>query len=240
MRVIVTRPEISAHKTADRVRAMGHDPVLLPLFKPVHVPDTARAALRHRPSGLLLTSAEACRVLHYIPEATRPLLSLPVFAVGQATASAAAALGFSTVKVSGGGGEALAALVADEVGNNAGPLLYLAGEPRSPALEHGLEARHIPFQTAICYRMQATENSADILKALLHEPAAILFYSREATVRFLAILETDLPAGSILCCMSAHIAEALPAALRSNARIALEPTENAMLEMLPSSSGCTL
>ncbi|MCJ9754909.1 uroporphyrinogen-III synthase, partial [Neorhizobium sp. BETTINA12A] len=35
MRVVVTRPESSARRTAERLQNLGHQPVLLPLTKAV-------------------------------------------------------------------------------------------------------------------------------------------------------------------------------------------------------------
>ncbi len=41
MRVLVTRPQHSGERTAERLRKLGHEPILLPLSQPVHDGDAA-------------------------------------------------------------------------------------------------------------------------------------------------------------------------------------------------------
>lgn len=102
MQVIVTRPPLSAERTAGRLVELGYTPVLMPLFEPRHCPQAVRAALEENPGELILTSAEAVRSLPGGESFDRGWLSRPVHAVGQATARAARAFGFSDIRVSGG------------------------------------------------------------------------------------------------------------------------------------------
>ena len=88
-RLVILRPEPGASATAARARAMGLEPVTMPLFKVEAVDwDAPDPGLF---DALLLTSANAVR---YAGERLRSLRQLPVYAVGEATAAAAREAGF--------------------------------------------------------------------------------------------------------------------------------------------------
>ncbi|WJH41339.1 hypothetical protein N7E02_13085 [Aliirhizobium terrae] len=63
MRVLVTRPKLSAARTAERLISMGHEPVLMPLSEAVHHPQAAAEAFRTPYAALAVTSAEALRAI---------------------------------------------------------------------------------------------------------------------------------------------------------------------------------
>ncbi len=236
MRVIVTRPAISATRTAAKIFALGHKPVLLPLFKAEHNLDAVLRALVERPSGLLLTSAEAVRCLKEVGAADEAFRTIPIHAVGEATAEAARNIGFVSVSTSEGNGEALAKHVADIHEPDLPPLLYLAGEPRSPGLERGLEERGISFRTVTAYRMTAVPHAPEEIDILFDGPTIALLYSREAALRFAALLNGRRSAASQLrsiLCLSPAIAAALPTSLAPLARAASEPREDCLLALLP-------
>lgn len=238
MRVIVTRPEASAVLTAEKIGALGHEPFLLPLFRPEHFPDAVRVALAEKPGGLILTSAEAARCLASMDLHGLDVLSLPLHAVGDATARAAASLGFTDIRVSGGDGGALAAQIARRHQPDTPPFLYLAGETRSPGLESSLAQLDIPIRVAVAYRMVAVEHSPARLVELdlPGETATLLLYSREAAIRFAKLVD-DHPAISngigLILCLSPAIVAALPPQLAGRARAATEPREDQLLAMLP-------
>lgn len=238
MRVIVTRPEASAVLTAQKITALGHEPFLLPLFRPEHFPEAVRLALGKKPGGLILTSAEAARCMTMVDLHGLDVLSLPVHAVGEATARAAASLGFSDIRVSGGDGEVLATQIARSHEPDTPPLLYLAGEPRSPGLERRLAELDVPVRVTVAYRMVAVEHPAAQLQELKGEgqAAALLLYSREAALRFSTFVR-DHPAIAdnirLILCLSLAIMAALPAPLADRALAATEPREDLLLAMLP-------
>lgn len=115
MRVLIIRPEPGNGVTADAVRAMGHQAVCVPLFEIVPVawdtPDPARF------TALAMTSANAAR---HGGAALDRYRHLPVFAVGEATASAARAAGFATIAMATGDAAALGKTLS-------GHVLHLAG-----------------------------------------------------------------------------------------------------------------
>src|SRR5689334_7584909 len=78
MRVLVTRPAHSATRTAQRLREMGHEPVLLPLRQPLHDSAGAATALAATNGPIAMTSAEAVRVVSALGETLRPHLGRPL------------------------------------------------------------------------------------------------------------------------------------------------------------------
>ncbi|MBY5799327.1 uroporphyrinogen-III synthase [Rhizobium leguminosarum] len=235
MRVLVTRPAHSATRTAQRLRDMGHEPLLLPLRQPLHDSAAALAALATTSGAVAVTSAEAIRVLSALGEKLRPHLARPLFGVGETTAEEARILGFRSVASSQGNGRNLADLVAAE---KPGTLLYLAGTPRAETFEGRLRELGIHFSVAECYRMQPTVPDPAEIDAIFANgyPDAILFYSRQTTEDFFRLPEPQLalPKRSAirLLCLSEAVAEVVPAALRKNVTISPMPDEKSLLSLL--------
>lgn len=236
MRVVVTRPEISAVRTAGRLKTMGHDPILMPLFRPIHDLRATTEALQKPHCALAATSAETLRLLS--AQTLRPLIDAgkPFFAVGAATADAARSLGYLNVRTGEGDGADLADLISSDFGEAQDPVLYLAGQPRAGTLEGRLQESGIPCTVAEIYRMQAIDYSPEELADRLEEPSvgAVLLYSRETALRFFDILppSTAIQAGLRILCLSEQVASGLPAAFRHRAEIAQSPNENALLALL--------
>jgi uroporphyrinogen-III synthase len=119
-RVLVLRPEPGASETVRKARERGLDAVAVPLFEiePIgwKAPDPGHF------DGLLLTSANAVR---HAGAGLQALRSLPVYAVGGATADMAREAGFTIVQTGAGG--------VDQLLGSANPdlrLLHLCGEDR--------------------------------------------------------------------------------------------------------------
>ncbi|MGO7958908.1 uroporphyrinogen-III synthase [Rhizobium leguminosarum] len=235
MRVLVTRPAHSATRTAQRLRDMGHEPLLLPLRQPLHDGDAAAGALAATSGAIAVTSAEAIRVLSALGEQLHPHLARPLFAVGETTAEEARSLGFQSVVSSQGNGRDLADLVAAEKPST---LLYLAGTPRAETFERRLRELSIHFSVAECYRMQPTVPDSAEIDAIFANgyPDAILFYSRQTTEDFFRLPEPRpaLPKQSAirLLCLSEAVAEAVPAALKKSVEISPMADEKSLLSLL--------
>jgi uroporphyrinogen-III synthase len=131
MRLLVTRPSDQAARTAQRLRSLGHDPVLAPVME--IAPTEAEV-----PSGpfdlVLATSAQAFLAQAFLAGATR---LAPLACVGEKTAAAGRAAGFGVAFVAPD-----AEALADALLRDAPPrhVLYLAGQERKPRLEQRLHA----------------------------------------------------------------------------------------------------
>lgn len=235
MRVLVTRPAHSAERTAQRLRNMGHEPLLLPLRQPLHDSATAARALVATIGAISVTSAEAVRVMSSLGEKLRPHLTRPLFAVGETTAEEARSLGFRSVTSSQGNGGDLADLVAAQRPDT---LLYLAGSPRAETFESRLGELGIHFSVTECYRMQLAVPDPAEIDAIFADgrPDAILFYSRQTAEDFFRVPEL-WPAlaernAIRLLCLSEAVAEAVPAELQKNVAISSMPDEKSLLSLL--------
>lgn len=123
MKFLVTRPLPAGAATAERLRSQGHDVSLVPLLATEPV---AWQAPCEPPSALMLTSAVAAQ----LADATA-YHALPLFAVGTATANAAAKAGFRDVRSVGDTAQALLEYI---VASGFGDVLHLAGEDRTPVI----------------------------------------------------------------------------------------------------------
>ena len=233
MRVLVTRPEASAVRTGERLKALGHEPIFLPLFAPEHDPaGVAQGRTCGGVAAVLATSAEAIRALGSAGE----LAGKPLFAVGKTTAKVAADAGFSHVEAADGDGAALAAVLRERFpGDHKPELLYLAGEPRSPRLEQELAAARFPVRVIVCYRMRPVDVTGDILQAIFQQqPETVLLYSAETARRFFELSESFLKERQDIhfLCLSPAIAEAVPASMKSRTKHAVRPDERSLFELL--------
>ena len=121
MRLVVTRPEPDASRTAALLRARGHTVDVAPLLRLELI---AEADLGAGPwGGIVITSANALRAIAAHPRKAE-LLALPLFAVGRRSADAAQAAGFAEVLSADGDATDLARLVAARA-DRGRPLLYL-------------------------------------------------------------------------------------------------------------------
>ena len=237
MRVLVTRPEPASAKTAAALECLGHAPVLLPLMQATHQLDVFASAPLPRTTALAVTSAEAMRALEACPkETSRPFLSLPVFAVGHATAQAAHAAGFEDVSVADGDGRSLAKrLIATR--DPEAKILYLTGTPRSPDFEAALADAGCMVEIRECYRMSPLAyQESEIAHRLTPMPDAILVYSSE-TARRLGELHDRMRSSlewqrTRFLCLSEKIANALPEEFQRASQWPLQPREDLLLLLL--------
>lgn len=240
MRILVTRPEEAGRRTAARLRALGHDPVLLPLMIAEHHPEAVLEALRRPHAALAVTSAEAVRVLRALGPELTPQLGTTVFAVGEATAIAAREAGFPSVQVAEGTGASMVEIFGGQLVRltNSAPLLYLAGSPRSPVLEAGLAALEVPVLVAETYSMLPLSIDPEVVKTALEKPSVdiVLLYSQETARRFFEVASSEKTLDALrrvpLLCLSENVAEAVPERLRQNVRSATRPDEDSLLALL--------
>ena len=148
MRLLLTRPEADAARTAGALRARGHEVIVASLLRIDIMPD---AALGAGPwSALLVTSANAVRAIANHPRRGE-LRDVPVFAVGKHSAQDMRDAGFADVASADGNVSDLAKLAAARMKPGA-RLLYLAGEERSGDLAGMLRAQNFTVDTVLVYR----------------------------------------------------------------------------------------
>jgi len=148
VRLLVTRPEEDAERTAASLRARGHSVVVAPLLHIEALPD---AEIGSGPwAAILVTSANAAFAIARHPRGAE-LKNVPVLAVGERSAQAMRAAGFAEVISAGGD---LARLAAERLKQGV-PLLYLAGTDRSGDIAGDLRAQNYTVRTAVIYHAVA-------------------------------------------------------------------------------------
>ncbi|MGZ3346045.1 MAG: uroporphyrinogen-III synthase [Caulobacteraceae bacterium] len=222
MRIWITRAEPGASRTADKLRALGHQPVVAPLLEVHALPGPVDL---DGVGALAFTSANGVRA--FAERAPDPGFgrALPVFTVGDATAAAARAAGFADVASASGDLDALADLIAAHARRFRGTVL--APGPREPAgdLCRALAAR------GVTARAQALYETLPVFPRGLGQVDAVLVHSPKAGER-LALVLGGQP-GPAAFCISA--AAAAPLAGHPFARVewAARPDEDSLLALLP-------
>ncbi len=236
MRLLLTRPEPEAGRSAETLRARGHDVLISPMLNIEAVGD---AHIGEGPfDGVLITSGNAARALGDHAGRDR-LLSLPCYAVGNQTAQAARDLGFSDVHSAQGDGGDLARLIADALGGRPATLLYLAGSDRARDMDAALRPAHVRLQTIVIYRARAADAFTPEAVSALRDGRldAVLHYSRRSSAIFAGCLRHHGLTGAALrvrhVCLSARAAEPLVELGATDIAIAPHPEEEAMLRLVP-------
>jgi uroporphyrinogen-III synthase len=233
VRILLTRPEPDAQRTATTLRAQGHDVINAPLLR---IEPAANAQIGAGPwAAVLITSANTA---HAIVAHARvaPLRALPVFAVGRRSAEAMAAAGFAEVTSADGNVNDLASLVAARL-QPAAHLLYLAGEDRSGDLAGDLRARGFAVETAVIYRaIAATSLPPAAADALASGIDAVLHFSRRSAEAYVdAARAAGMVANALKpvhFCLSAQVAEPLAHAGAADIRVAERPSEASLLALI--------
>lgn len=238
MRILVTRPEPDAAKTAAKLRALGQEPVMAPLLTVVFTEPPVDLAV---PAALMLTSRNAVRAVSRWPQAAG-WRDRPVFVTGQGTGDAVRQAGFADVRSADGDAADLAALVMAEIGPEHRPILYPAARDRSEGFLKILRANGYDAHVVEAYRAEiAASLDIAVCEALrLSRIDAVLLYSRRTAVAFrqaveAAGLENALD-GVRFYALSARVAEPL-SGLGVEIVIAAHPDEDSLLALLQADPG---
>ena len=233
MRVVITRPQPAAERTAAALAARGHDVWAVPLMQV----EPVAADLSGDWGAVIVTSANAPAAIAGNP-ARAGLLALPLLAVGQRSADAARAAGFTEVSSAGGDVRDLLRALTTRRPDKVAPLLYLAGEDRTTDLAAELAAHGIAAEMRVVYRA-ATVPFPDELVAALQagDVEAVLHFSRRSAENYVAGARAAGIAEEALAvrhyCLSAQVAEPLQTAGAKRVAIASRPQEAALIELLP-------
>lgn len=233
-RVLVTRPQPGAAKTARRLEEMGFSPVILPLSQtqglnlpPLDIPDPIDA--------VAVTSVNAIR--HAPAEIVASLAGFRCFAVGKKTAAAASKAGFSNVIEGPGEATGLAAMILEQERPGA-RIAYLTGRVRLPTFEAGLAQagiRVLPIET---YDTLAVDHSDAELAGIFGSgpiDAVLLYSSKAAEATAMVCRRREWAfhlAGARHFCLSSRIAAALSATSHERVLVAEEPSEESLLALL--------
>ena len=221
----ITRAEPGAAATAERVRQLGHRPLVTPLLE---VRATAQAAPDLEGVGALaFTSANGARIFASLTDRR----DLPVFAVGAATAKAAKAEGFRQVLSADGDVEALAAGIAGRAPELRGLVLHAAAAEPAGDLAGALARAGVRARTETLYETAALKPEARQLEAAFAADDVLLHSPRAA--RQLAVLARGGRARALRAlCLSRAVAKPLARAQLHSIACAPLPMEAALLNLI--------
>jgi len=164
LRVWVTRAEPGASETAERLRALGHAPLVAPVLA------LRRLETEFDPAGagaLAFTSRNGVDAFAVRSD----LRALPAFCVGDATAQAARRAGFADVRSAAGDVEALARLMV--AAGVEGMVLHVGAREPAGDLPGALAAAGVPVRAVALYETVPVDNAAPRADAVLvHSPKA--------------------------------------------------------------------
>ncbi len=184
MKVLITRPQPDAEIFAQDCRDAGLDPVVAPLMSVTPGDDWEAPA---DAAALAFTSANGVRVF---ASASR-VRNLTAFCVGEATADAARAAGFSTIHAADGDVVSLADTIARHGGTISGQIVHIAGARIAGDLLALLTQRGLTARRIVAYETHEAENLPDAAGLAIGSGRALavtLFSPRTADL-FLKLVE---------------------------------------------------
>ena len=187
MKVLITRAEPAATQTAHKLRKLGHEAILLPLFEVV---DLGSPIPKDEYNGLIFTSRNSAEILQ-TREWKPDNADIPAFCVGEKTQKSVKALGFANTHVANGGGAALANLIG-EMNLKGSKFLYFSTPDRSFDMESALNSYDISVDTIDTYRVNPVAPAhQQIIQAVTKVSDACVFVYSALSGKHLAhILET--------------------------------------------------
>ena len=231
-RALVTRPRSEARTLAALLAARGIEPVIAPMIEIVD-----RGAALPCLTGvqaIICTSANGVRALARASDER----VLRVFAVGDATACAARAAGFTAVESAGGNVDDLARLVRARLTPACGRLVHVAGSEVAGDLAGMLGAAGFTVERAVLYEARAAEAFEPETARLIDDGAIdlALFFSPRSAAIFTRLADAAGVSGGLAATPALSISAAADAALgglRFRARlVAASPTQAALLALV--------
>ena len=234
MRLLVTRPREDADRFAKALTERGHEAVISPLLTVESRQETVDLA---GVGALIFTSVNGLRAF----AANSTERSLPVYAVGDRTATAAQAAGFTDVRSAAGDVEALSAKIAATWQPSAGTLLHAAGVRTAGDLTGQLEAAGFSLRRKVLYEARPAETLPEAARTALQSGKvdAVAFFSPRTAGTFVRLVRASglerSTHGLSAVCLSPAVATEAKALIWADVRVAAQPTEAALLATLGSS-----
>jgi uroporphyrinogen-III synthase len=239
MRLLITRPEPDALRLQAVLEDRGHEATVEPLLH-VSFEDVSKLEL-DGVQALVATSRNGVRALRstaLLPRAR----TLPLFAVGTATAAEARALGFEMVVTGAGTARELVTHIVSVVDPAVGLIAHLAGDTLAVNLKTELEPHGFRVLEWVVYRLQAATSLAEevveqlamgeIDGIILLSPRTAAVYTKLVRTQALQTLVRPLPH----FCLSPAIARRLEPLGQVTIITAQEPKLEEVLALIDASA----
>ncbi|MGE5548256.1 MAG: uroporphyrinogen-III synthase [Solirubrobacterales bacterium] len=229
---LVTRPKEDSEGVARELAVRGLDVMVEPLLD-IRALDGVTVT-SDGIQGILATSANGVRALaRVLPDRT-----MPVWAVGDASAQVASELGYVRVASAGGDVETLAALVAERCDPAAGGFLHAAGTVVAGDLSGRLAEKGFLVRRVVLYEaVTATEVTSSLAQSLAAGAIDVaLFFSPRTAATFVNLVNAaglgETLARVTAYALSGAVARELAALPWRAVRTAASPTQAALLAAL--------
>lgn len=231
-RVLVTRPEPGASRTARLLAEAGFEPVVLPLteIRPLPIEPVAAAV-----DAIAVTSANALR--HAPPMLIASLAGKPLFAVGSRTARIAKETGFSLVVGGSGDAQGLARRMLGQLSPDS-RVLYLCGKVRRPDFETAMASAGLAMDVLETYdTVLVGHTDAAIISKLGNTQLQAAFVLSVKAAEALVSLTKQRSLAHLFertnyFCISGRVAAALTGIDRGHIYVGQTPNEDALLALL--------
>lgn len=232
-KILVTRPQPGADKTAKRLSALGIQPLVLPFTEMVKLEHHLDGVAAQSADAVVVTSANALRFAD--KQMLDTLKPLPVYAVGDSTKEVALNSGLTNVVSANGDAQDLIKLVGEALQPNS-TIIYLCGETRTDDIERDLTKLTIDVLVVETYRTNKVSQLTHKLERLIksHNLDGILLYS-SISAHILSEIWTERMSENtamipISFCISDRAKTALPLALKSGAVVCAKPRDDVMID----------
>jgi len=233
MKLLVTRPALDAGPLSDLLTAAGHTILLDPLLS-IRFRDRSTLDLDGA-TGLLFTSGNGVRAFVALSKER----GLPVYAVGDRTAALARDAGFDRIESADGDVAALVALVRADRKPEDGLLVHVSGHDVAGELAQTLEAAGYRVRRAVLYDAEPAADLAPATRTALGTGTldGVLLFSPRTARHFVALMHLSGLSGRsqrlTAWCLSPAVAKALDGLKLAQVLIAPEPTQSALLSLIP-------
>jgi uroporphyrinogen-III synthase len=231
MRALLTRPREDSEALAKLLVERGVETLIDPLLeiKAIAEAEVDLTGVQ----AILATSANGVRML----AAKSGERSLPVFAVGDASAREATQHGYSTVHSAAGDVEALGRLVQVKLAPSGGALFHAAGSKMAGDISGMLKEAGFEVRRSILYEAKpATALSAEALAAIKEQRVdCVLFYSPRTAATFVSLAVAaeiaPLCANLTALCLSRAVADKIAELPWKSVQIAEKPEQASLLAL---------
>jgi len=234
MTVVLTRPTIESEALARELESHDIDSIVAPLLSIVQRDGPDLEADLAQAQAVLLTSANGARAFAKATD----LRDVALYVVGDATAAAARAEGFTEIVSADGDAAALAALVGEQLTPDAGPLMHASGDHVAGDIEAAISDAGFDYKRTVLYDAVAAETLPDGLLLALRGGSVdgvLLFSPRSARTFVHLVRQSDVAAdlkNITAYCLSDSVAALADRDLWRRVVIAARPRSDSLVESI--------
>lgn len=235
MRLLLTRPEREARRSAARLEAMGHGVLCAPIFE---IRPTGLPAPHHPHGAILITSVNGADWLDKLPGWQENI----VYAVGPRTAETVQARGTpKNMVIAEGDAASMIPLIKAQMPPGA-RLIHVTGVDHKAEPDASLRAAGFDVTTWTPYQACAAQKLPETIANALGENRleAVLHYSRRSAQTLLDLIPEPLREkfqNLHQLCLSEDVATPLRALPDIRIAVAPEPSEQALFALLEGRNG---